>query len=56
MSGNKFLLETNTILYLLGGKLNPKDLLGEKLIISFMCLVNKNELYITCQKLSFVQE
>jgi predicted nucleic acid-binding protein len=36
MSGNKFLLDTNTILYLLGGKLSPQSLPDGKLFISFI--------------------
>lgn len=36
MSGNKILLDTNTILYLLGGKLNPKNLPEGNFIISFI--------------------
>jgi hypothetical protein len=41
MSGNSFLLDTNTILYLLGGKLNLKNLPGGKFFIS---VINELEL------------
>lgn len=36
MSGNKFLLDTNTVLYLLGGKLNSNTLPEGNLFISFI--------------------
>ncbi|MDP2362796.1 MAG: type II toxin-antitoxin system VapC family toxin [Ignavibacteria bacterium] len=52
MSGNKFLLDTNTILYLLGGKLNPQNLPDGKLIISF---INELEL-LSYPHLSKVEE
>jgi len=41
MSGNKFLLDTNTVLYLLGGKLNSNSLPEGKLFIS---VINELEL------------
>ncbi len=54
MSGNKFLLDTNTILYLLGGKLNPQNLPDGKLFISF---INELELlsYPTLSKIEEVK-
>lgn len=41
MSGNKFLLDTNTVLYLLGGKLNSNNLPEGKFFIS---VINELEL------------
>ena len=43
MSGNKFLLDTNTVLYLLGGKLNSNSLPEGKLFIS---VINELELFL----------